>query len=50
MVYQIVYVSVPIEPLSASQISGILNTARSNNSREGITGLLIYHDNLFFKF
>jgi len=49
MVYQIVYVSVPIEPLSASQISGILNTARSNNSREGITGLLIYHDNLFFQ-
>lgn len=49
MVYQIVYVSVPIEPPTISQISGILNIARSNNSRDGITGLLMYHDNLFFQ-
>tara|TARA_R110002074_G_scaffold92570_1_gene202143 strand:+ start:1387 stop:1818 length:432 start_codon:yes stop_codon:yes gene_type:complete len=49
MVYQIVYVSTSPEPLTTSQISDILNSSSGNNARDGITGLLMYHDQLFFQ-
>jgi|TARA_R110002073_G_scaffold139085_3_gene288995 hypothetical protein len=49
MVYQIAYVSVTNSPLAASDISDILKVSQKNNAREGITGLLMYHDQLFFQ-
>tara|TARA_R110000796_G_scaffold170945_3_gene287878 strand:- start:5896 stop:6348 length:453 start_codon:yes stop_codon:yes gene_type:complete len=49
MVYQIAYVSVTNRPLAASDVSDILNVSQKNNERERITGLLMYHDQLFFQ-
>lgn len=49
MIYQIVYISSSPEPLETSQVSDILGSSRINNARDGITGLLVYHDQLFFQ-
>jgi hypothetical protein len=49
VVYQIVYMSSAPEVLSTDQLSDVLDKARKRNARNGITGLLIYHDQMFFQ-
>jgi len=49
MLYQIIYMSRATEAQSASQIFDILRLSRSNNSRDGITGILMYYDKCFFQ-
>jgi hypothetical protein len=49
MVYQMAYVSVTDTQLGNDDLSDILSASILNNERDGITGLLIYHDQLFFQ-
>tara|TARA_R110002012_G_scaffold296165_1_gene493307 strand:- start:458 stop:889 length:432 start_codon:yes stop_codon:yes gene_type:complete len=49
MVYQMAYVSVTDTQLGNDDLSDILNASIQNNERDGITGLLMYHDQLFFQ-
>ncbi|MCR8826183.1 BLUF domain-containing protein [Pseudosulfitobacter koreensis] len=49
MLHQLVYVSSSTEPISPDEISRILETSRQNNDRDDVTGLLLYHDQLFFQ-
>ncbi len=49
IVYQLVYISKALHPLESDQISRILDLARANNARDNITGLLLYHDQIFFQ-
>lgn len=49
MFHQIAYVSSALMPLNAGFLSDILESSRRNNLRDGITGVLMYHDNLFFQ-
>jgi FAD-dependent sensor of blue light len=44
MVYYLVYVSSTITPLSRSELVDLLAKSRANNSRLGITGMLLYKD------
>lgn len=50
MVYQMAYVSVTDTQLGDDDLSEILSASIQNNERDGITGLLMYHDQLFFRF
>ncbi|WP_249219224.1 BLUF domain-containing protein [Loktanella sp. SALINAS62] len=47
--HQIVYVSSSINAVSAEEISSLFKTSRRNNTRDQLTGLLLYHDRLFFQ-
>lgn len=49
MVYQMAYVSVTDTQLGDDDLSDILSVSTHNNERDGITGLLMYHDQLFFQ-
>lgn len=49
MLYQIAYVSLAEMPLEARVLSDILNVSKRNNARDGITGVLMYHDRIFFQ-
>lgn len=49
MLYQIAYVSLSREKLDASTLSDILSTSKFNNAREEITGVLLYHDRIYFQ-
>lgn len=49
MLYQIAYVSTAQGAPSAQSLDDILRVSRSNNGRDEITGLLIFHDRLFFQ-
>lgn len=49
MLYQIAYVSLSKEPLQPKLLSDILNVSQRNNGRDGITGVLMYHDRIFFQ-
>ncbi len=49
MLHQIAYVSLSREKLDASTLSDILSTSKSNNGREEITGVLMYHDRIYFQ-
>lgn len=44
MIQQIVYVSATRWPLQAADLAQILEASRRNNARDGITGLMVYHD------
>ncbi|WP_299042758.1 BLUF domain-containing protein [uncultured Tateyamaria sp.] len=44
-----VYTSLSLGPLNPSALSDILNTARRNNARDGLTGMLIYHNDRFLQ-
>lgn len=44
MLHRLVYSSRATTDLSASEITDILTHARRRNARDGITGLLLYHD------
>lgn len=49
MMHQLAYISSTQTSVSRYQLSDILKVSRRNNERDGITGLLIYHDKLFFQ-
>jgi len=43
------YVSVTDTQLGDDDLSDILSVSAHNNERDGVTGLLMYHDQLFFQ-
>ncbi|MEI4196400.1 BLUF domain-containing protein [Roseovarius sp. E0-M6] len=49
MLYQLAYISRSQSPLDQATLSDILDVSRRNNARDGITGVLMYHDELFFQ-
>lgn len=49
MVHQIAYCSNAVRTLPPAVIGDILDVSRRNNTRDGVTGVLIYHDRLFFQ-
>ncbi len=49
MFRHIAYVSHSIVPPEANILSDILEVSRRNNERDGISGVLMYHDELFFQ-
>ncbi|TYB83737.1 BLUF domain-containing protein [Oceaniovalibus sp. ACAM 378] len=49
MLSHIAYVSRSCSPLDAKFLSDILEVSVRNNERDGIGGVLMYHDQLFFQ-
>lgn len=49
MPYQLAYVSYSRSPLDQATLSDILEVSLRNNARDHITGVLMYHDQLFFQ-
>ncbi len=49
MLRHIAYVSHSRTALDTKILSDILEVSRRNNDRDGITGVLMYHDELFFQ-
>jgi hypothetical protein len=48
-IYQLMYLSHTPHDVSDEQINNILIASRRNNMRDSITGLLIYHNQLFMQ-
>jgi hypothetical protein len=48
-VYQLSYVSLSKTPLDETLLSNILSVSEKNNTRDGISGVLMYRDQLFFQ-
>ena len=46
---RLIYLSAARGALDKAQIAQILQVSRQNNARDGITGLLAYHDGCFFQ-
>ncbi|MCC5955901.1 MAG: BLUF domain-containing protein [Natronohydrobacter sp.] len=46
---RIIYLSAARKALDPAEIDEILQISRANNARDGITGLLAYHDGCFFQ-
>lgn len=44
-----IYTSSSTWALQPSEVSDVLNAARRNNARDGLTGMLIYHNNRFLQ-
>ncbi|MFX0547549.1 BLUF domain-containing protein [Roseovarius sp. S1116L3] len=49
MPYQLAYVSHSRSPLDPTTLADILEVSQRNNARDEITGVLMYHDQLFFQ-
>ena len=49
MLYQLAYTSFSRLPLQEATLSDILGASRRNNSRDEITGILMYEDRTFFQ-
>lgn len=49
MLYQLAYISQSRSPLDQTTLSDILEVSQRNNARDRITGVLKYHDSLFFQ-
>ncbi len=49
MTYQLAYTSFSRLPLQETTLSDILGASRRNNSRDEITGILMYEDRTFFQ-
>ncbi len=49
MIKRTVYLSSAEGELKAPDIENILEAARRNNARAGVTGLLLFHDGCFFQ-
>lgn len=49
MVYQIVYGSTEAHAFSHAELVELLRIARVNNTRLGVTGMLLYHDHSFMQ-
>ena len=48
-VLTIVYVSAATHPMSEDQLAALLEKARENNAKLGVTGVLLYHDGNFMQ-
>lgn len=46
---RIVYLSEATRPFGDRELTELLNKARSKNHAAGLSGLLVFHDNLFFQ-
>ena len=49
MLHRLAYVSSSSTPLALDMLSDILEVSRQNNKRDGISGVLMYHDRTFFQ-
>jgi hypothetical protein len=49
MLFQLAYVSLSPLPLEETTLSDILEASQRNNARDEITGILMYHDDIFFQ-
>jgi hypothetical protein len=49
MLRQLVYISSATRPFSEQELQGLLQVARANNARNGITGILLYDDLSFLQ-
>ncbi len=49
MLFQVAYVSLSRLPLDENTLSEILEASQRNNARDEITGVLMYHDEIFFQ-
>ena len=49
MIYQLAYTSFSRLPLQEATLSDVLGASRRNNSREEITGIIMYEDRTFFQ-
>ncbi len=49
MLYQLAYISQSRSPLDQTTLSDILDVSQRNNARDEITGVLKFHDDLFFQ-
>lgn len=49
MVFQLAYVSQSQPALDQTVLSEILDVSQRNNARDQITGILMYHDEIFFQ-
>jgi hypothetical protein len=49
LLHQIAYVSLSVKPLSSAVLTNILEVSQRNNERDTITGVLMYHDGIFFQ-
>ncbi len=49
MIYQIAYVSLSKTLFEEALLSDILTVSKRNNTRDGISGVLMYHNQLFFQ-
>ncbi len=49
MLYQLAYVSLSQTSLSQTLLYEILDVSQRNNAQDEITGILMYHDKLFFQ-
>jgi len=47
--HRLTYLSSSCDAMPADELDAILDSSRRNNSRHGITGLLMYHDMQFFQ-
>ena len=47
--FHLVYVSSAVRPFSKSELVELLNVTRDNNSRLGVTGMLLYRDGNFMQ-
>ncbi|CCG84725.1 protein of unknown function [Taphrina deformans PYCC 5710] len=48
--YQLIYLSSSAGSFSKEDLTDILTTSRRNNTRQGITGLLLYHEGTIIQF
>lgn len=47
--YQLIYVSTAVEQMSPDQLRELLSVSRRNNTGDGVTGMLLYHEGSFFQ-
>lgn len=47
--YQLIYVSTAVEQMSSDQLRELLSVSRQNNIKDGVTGMLLYHEGSFFQ-
>lgn len=48
-IYRMVYLSDATDELTSKDLSDILEKARRNNARHGLTGVLLFHQSRFFQ-
>lgn len=49
MIYQKIYTSLMLDPLTDAELTEILNVSRANNTRDQLSGLLISHEKRFLQ-
>lgn len=49
MIHQLVYLSFARQEINHEGLTDILEVSMRNNARDGITGVLMYHDRIFFQ-